>query len=288
MSNRNPSLQLRLIDEPDKITFVAFDTETTGMWAASNQIVELGAVKNCGAGEELGQFHSLVNPGRAIPEEVIAIHGINDEMVAESPRMPVVLRDFLQFISGADFLIAHNAPFDLAFVNWEARRAGITLPEIPVLDSCAMARELLQGQGSYSLENLSRNLGFIEKQNHRALDDAVLVARLTSHLIQALAENPGFRKRKIAKPVSLRLPEQKVVVPVRLGELQVAVNESWEVWISYESDSLPWHSRRVTARLLFSERGRHYLTAFCHWTGSERTFRLDRVSAFEKVTLKIE
>lgn len=279
MSNRNAALAEKLITTPAALRIVAFDTETTGMWAASHQIVELGAVLMTGDGSIVKEYQSLVNPGRPIPPEVIPVHGITDLMVAQAPRMNIVLSQFLEFALGADFLIAHNAPFDLGFLRWEAKRIGFNLPDIPVLDSCALARRLLPGHASYSLENLSRALGFVDKQEHRALGDARLVAMLTHALLQAAGAVPSEQLPKLLQAESLGAALDEAPLPERLWLLNEAVRQSITVWITYESTTVAWHSRRVEPRHLFGHNGKGYLTAFCHWTGSERTFRLDRITA---------
>src|SRR5262245_11712269 len=118
----------------DEIPFVAFDTETTGLHA-SDRLVELGAVRFRGGLIE-GEFVAVVNPGVPIPQGATAVHGIRDEDVAGRPRAAEVLPSFLSFIEGAA-LVGHNAPFDVRVLALELLRAGLRLPDNPVLDTCA-------------------------------------------------------------------------------------------------------------------------------------------------------
>ncbi|MDP9405519.1 MAG: exonuclease domain-containing protein, partial [Actinomycetota bacterium] len=97
------------------VTFVVVDLETTGGSPRDSRITEFGAVK-VRAGEVLGEFQSLVDPGQAIPAAVSALTGITDAMVAARPGVAAVLPTFLEFCGGAA-LVAHNARFDVGFLQ---------------------------------------------------------------------------------------------------------------------------------------------------------------------------
>src|SRR3954465_15751503 len=98
-----------------EITFVVVDLETTGGSAVTESITEIGAVKVRG-GEVLGEFATLVDPGRTIPPQITLLTGITDYMVADAPRITAVLPPFLEFIRGT-VLVAHNAGFDVGFLK---------------------------------------------------------------------------------------------------------------------------------------------------------------------------
>jgi len=104
-----------------EVTFVVVDLETTGGSPADCGITEVGAVKVRG-GEVLGEFHTLVDPGSAIPPFIQVLTGITDAMVAGSPRIAAVLPGFLEFARGS-VLVAHNAPFDVGFLRAAAVRS---------------------------------------------------------------------------------------------------------------------------------------------------------------------
>ena len=96
--------------------FIAIDTETTGLSARQNQIVELTAIK-FEAWEPIEIFTTLINPGVPIPEEASSIHGITDEMVQDAPKIAEVIKSFDEFI-GKKNLVGHNLPFDLGFLDY--------------------------------------------------------------------------------------------------------------------------------------------------------------------------
>jgi DNA polymerase III epsilon subunit family exonuclease len=158
-------------------TFVAFDTETTGMWAPVHRLVEIGGVKFSPERDDTETFSELINPQRPIPADVIPVHGITDSMVAHAATAGDVLSRFESFCGDA-IMIAHNAAFDLSFVVSELERFTIALWAHPVIDTVDLSRKAFPGMASYSLLSLGKALDLCESQSHRALSDAELVRRL--------------------------------------------------------------------------------------------------------------
>lgn len=161
-----------------RVRFVAFDFETTGLSPAADRVVEIGAAafraeRDGGAWKAVpdGAFETLVNPGRPIPPEVSAIHGIDDLAVSSAPSFAEALGGFLPFIDGA-VLVAHNAPFDLGFLYAESARAGIERPPNPAYDTIAIAKTAISGLPSYSLKALASAFGIGQHAAHRGGDDA--------------------------------------------------------------------------------------------------------------------
>ena len=106
-----------------EVTFVVVDLETTGGDRTADAVTEIGAVKVRG-GEVLGEFATLVDPGRDIPPAVVSITGITEAMVVDAPRVDAVLPAFLEFCRGC-VLVAHNAPFDIGFLRAACERLGL-------------------------------------------------------------------------------------------------------------------------------------------------------------------
>src|SRR4051812_28834098 len=165
------------------LDFVAFDTETTGLYATSEALLEIGAVRfNLIAGPT-EYFQTLINPGRSIPYAATRIHGITDEMVFEAPKLEKVMPAFFHFMNGA-IPVAHNAPFDLSFVALHGLRLGLELPKTPVLDTCTFARRVLTEMPNHKLVTLTKELALTTDSTfHRALADAKNCMQLFRHLI---------------------------------------------------------------------------------------------------------
>jgi DNA polymerase III epsilon subunit family exonuclease len=117
------------------ITFVALDTETTGLQPIVHRLVDIGAVRFRLDGWELATFQQLIDPEIPIPPEVQQVHGITDAMVRRKPTIEHVLPQFIEFLGESDtILLAHNAPFDLSFLAMALIRLGIAYPPHHVFD----------------------------------------------------------------------------------------------------------------------------------------------------------
>jgi DNA polymerase III epsilon subunit len=156
--------------------FTIFDTETTGLSPRSgDRIVEIAAIKVQGL-DLLGEFSELVNPERRIPYESQRIHNISDEMVKDAPTVDIILPKFLEFAAGS-ILIAHNASFDLSFINNEIEKAGILHPPLEAVCTVNLARKVLPQLHSHSLDALIEHMHIKCERRHRALDDVKATAK---------------------------------------------------------------------------------------------------------------
>jgi DNA polymerase-3 subunit epsilon len=168
-------------------TFVVFDLETTGGSATDDTITEIGAVKVRG-GEVLGEFATLVDPGRGIPPEIVALTGITDAMVYAAPPLSQVLPAFLEFAGGC-VLVAHNSGFDIGFLRAACNRFGYSWPKLAVVCTVKLARRVLTRDESPTcrLSALATLLRASTTPTHRALIDA----RATVDVLHALLERVG-------------------------------------------------------------------------------------------------
>ena len=171
-------------------TFIVVDLETTGGSALNDSITEIGAVK-IRAGEILGEFSTLVNPGSAIPPFITVLTGITDAMVIEAPRIEEVFPAFLEFCNpdSKPTLVAHNAPFDVGFLKQVAQKLDYPWPNFSVLDTARLARTIISKDevSNHKLGTLAAYFGATTTPNHRALDDA----RATVDVLHGLFERLG-------------------------------------------------------------------------------------------------
>lgn len=169
-----PDAQQKLAD----VTFVAFDTETTGFSPKTDRIVELAAVK-FRAGRILEKKAWLINPERPIPDRVERVHGITAAMVQSQPPFAEIYPEFEEFAAGC-VLIAHNALFDVRMVNAEVARADLARLPNPVVDSLRLFRSWYPEAEGHTLEGLMRHTGESADGYHRALADSVYIALIFS------------------------------------------------------------------------------------------------------------
>ncbi|NLV78805.1 MAG: DEDD exonuclease domain-containing protein [Rhodococcus sp.] len=168
-------------------TFVVVDLETTGGKAGHDAITEIGAVKVRG-GEVLGEFATLVDPGRPIPPQIVHLTGITTAMVRDAPRIEQVVPSFLEFAAGS-VLVAHNAGFDIGFLKAATAHCESTWPDFPVVCTVKLARRVLgrDEAPSVKLSALAELFHVSTRPTHRALDDA----RATVDVLHALIERVG-------------------------------------------------------------------------------------------------
>jgi DNA polymerase III epsilon subunit family exonuclease len=167
------------------LEFVAFDTETTGCASATGRMVEIGAVRFRFDGTELDRFTRLIDPLRPIPRVVTRIHGITDAMVRGCPTEAAVLPDFVDFLGDPSRTVAmaHNAPFDLAFVGSAFSRAARPAPPHLVIDTVRLARRRAGGLPSHSLRSLVRCFGVGNTTEHRGLSDSIALKQVFLSLV---------------------------------------------------------------------------------------------------------
>ena len=175
----------------EKATYVVVDLETTGLRPGQSGICEIGAVRLRGFEVE-AEFETLVDPGQPIAAGASAVTGLRNEHLRGAPRPAEAVRSFLAF-AGDAVLVAHNARFDLAFLDRETERLTGSRIGSPVVDTVRLARRLLAGRvAGFGLGQLAWFLGTAERPCHRALPDARATAELLLALI-GLAQERGAR-----------------------------------------------------------------------------------------------
>ena len=194
----------------DTAAFIAFDTETTGLDPALGKIVEIGAVKFDRRGI-VARYNVLINPEMPMPEEAGKVNGITDEMLKDKPLIAAVFPDFFDFI-GMGVLVAHNAPFDINYVNTELKRVGKPPLTNKVVDTRIFAKEVFPGLSSYALQDLAVQFGITALEAHRAEDDARVCMELFDKILNRfLKNNPGLVEKIRAETdaASLLAPEEE-------------------------------------------------------------------------------
>lgn len=154
---------------------IYYDTETTGIKAEKDRIIEIAAYdpeRNC-------RFERLINPGSPIPREATAIHHITDQMVANAPSFTAVAEEFINFCQGEVVLIAHNNDnFDYHFLRCEFERNNLALPNWKFLDTLKWARRYRSDLPRHTLQFLREIYGIAANNAHRALDDVLVMYQM--------------------------------------------------------------------------------------------------------------
>ena len=176
-----------LDDQPlSALSFTVFDTETTGLNpSGGDEIIQIGATRIVN-GKLLRSevFEQLVDPGRAISEASIPIHGITQDMVEGKPRIAEVLPAFHAFAQDT-VLVAHNAAFDMKFLQMQEASSGVAFHQ-PVLDTLLLSAVVHANQESHRLEAIAERFNITVLGRHTALGDAMVTAEVLLRLLPLL------------------------------------------------------------------------------------------------------
>ncbi len=167
--------------------FVVIDLETTGAKAPPCKVTEIGAYR-VSNGEINAEYHSLINPETEIPPFITSLTGINNEMVADAPTFREVSGELLEFIGGA-VLVAHNAHFDVSFLNSEIGQVYLDYRlGNPQLCTVQLSRHILPHIENHKLQTVARHYDIKLENHHRAADDARATAQIFINLLGELNE----------------------------------------------------------------------------------------------------
>lgn len=255
--------------------YVAFDFETTGLFAATDRIVEIGAVMFEPDGAEIGRFESLVCPDRPVSPGALRVHGLGEAELAGAPRIAEVLPAFLAWIGpvGGVVLLAHHARFDAGFLGAEIARLGLPNPLYPIIDTLALARYRLPGVSNHKLDTLAALLGLeADGPFHRAIADSLRVRALWLRLDGASGPKMEYA------PFD---PAGEAPAPAGWERMVEAIARGRAVSMRYSGGTRGSAPRSITPRRIYYQGGAAYLAAFCHAAGFEKVFRLDRIESYE-------
>ncbi|MFR6221246.1 MAG: exonuclease domain-containing protein, partial [Anaerococcus sp.] len=165
--------------------FIVFDLETTGLSKYIDKITEIGAVK-IENGEIIEVFNELVNPEKMIPQKVVELTGITNEMVMDKPKIDEVLPRFLEF-SKDSYFVGQNTDFDIGFITEACQKLSYKFEPV-YLDTLPMARAVFPYMGRFSLDKLAKKLAVGPFNHHRASDDAMTTAKIFIKLFEKIKD----------------------------------------------------------------------------------------------------
>ncbi len=165
---------------------IVFDTETTGFnYDSGDRLIEIGAVELINHIPTGRIYHQYINPERDVPEEAVKVHGLTYDFLKNYPKLSEIAQDFIDFVGDDAILVAHNASFDINFINYEFKHKGFkTYSWDKVVDTLEIARSKFPGSRN-NLDALCRrfNIDNSSRTKHGALLDAELLAEVYLELL---------------------------------------------------------------------------------------------------------
>lgn len=165
-------------------TYCVLDLETTGLSFRTEKITEIGIMKMNEKGEVIDEFECFVNPEKPIPQRVVEVTNITDDMVKDAETIDKVLPKVLEFV-GDSVIVAHNADFDVGFLKYNAKQLGLSLDNT-YLDTLRLAKDLFPDYKKYKLGIIAENLGIEVIVAHRALDDVDTTVKVFKVMLDML------------------------------------------------------------------------------------------------------
>lgn len=238
-------IALRLATHPwfDR-TLAVIDFETTGFSPSDSRITEYGLVL---VRNEISieTYTSLINPGIPIPKDITTITGIDDAMVADAPKEPLVMREILAALEHAQMIGGHNyTDFDSKFLNATLTRCGLEPSTLPVFDTLHLARKYILGQENYKQPTLLASLGWSGTVFHRALADAQGCAFILRAVLRSASGVDDFLDQAI--PLAL-LDQAGLDLKTLLAD-SLGLGQSIAAIIPRFSDQSAAPRREVTSR----------------------------------------
>ena len=230
---------------------IIFDTETTGLDSKSDRIIEIGGIELLNHFPTGRTFHVYINPGETkVHPDALAVHGITDAFLKDKPPFAAIVEKLTDFFDGAKW-IAHNASFDMGFINAEFAR--LDLPPVSqdlVIDTLSLARRK-NPMGPNSLDALCRRYGIdnSHRSKHGALLDSELLAEVYIEMIggrqTALGLSASGSERRTTdgevETIEISIPVRPQPLPVRISIIELQAHQALTaklgekgIWSKYE------------------------------------------------------
>jgi DNA polymerase III subunit epsilon len=256
----------------EEIPFTFVDVETTGLHVAMGDRVCEIALLRVEQDQEVTRFESLVQPPRPMTPGATAVNGITDALLMDAPPFAELIPR-LQALLHQSVFVGHNAPFDVSFLRHEFRAAGYTFPDLPVVDTLALAQAHYRFSHN-SLETIATALGVPDTTRHRAMPDVLTTRAVLACFITDLCRHGPVTLAHLMYPSNRR---SAVELATLNATLQDALHSGRRLHIRYQAGNATQTSRVVQPLEMGYDRGHRYLRAFCHLRQDERNFRLDRI-----------
>ncbi len=258
--------------------FCALDLETSSINPFTGKIIEIGIIK-FKLNSQIKEFSTLINPKLKIPEDVIKIHGITDEMVKDSPYFEDIIDKVSSFLEGIP-LVIHNPQFDMAFIQMEYYRSGKKFPFLEAYDTVSLSRKTFNQLNNYKLNTICDYLN-ITLNHHRALSDAYGCMQIFRNIIkrQDKRKNWTFTELNnihgnIEKSEYIKELDKKFC---RGGEIK----KGKICLIQYCDSQGQLTERKILPKKIYQRGKQTVIIAHCYLRKEERFFKAKRINKID-------
>lgn len=265
-------------------SYLAFDTETSGAYPITSEVVEIGMVKWKG-GQIVDRYELLIRPKRPVPKEIIAIHGITNEMLADAEPIEPKIKEIRSYFEDV-IPVAHHAPFDMGFLAWDFERLSIPMPTLPVVCTSLLARNMITGTPNHKLQTLIPALNIPQGKAHRAMDDAEACLHVALHCFAKLGATATLDD--VIKKQGKRLEWQDYSLlslqrsPIIRAILE-AIQNDHQIDFIYMQGSHRGKPRKAKPLGVVRSPDGDYLKAFCMIDNAEKRFYLGKITEAEEI-----
>lgn len=230
---------------------IVFDTETTGFDPTTgDKLVEIGAVELINHVPTGKTYHQYINPEREVPEEVVKVHGLTTEYLKDFPNFAAVAQDWIDFVGDDGILVAHNAQFDMKFINYELKHLGYAGYDWGrVVDTLEIAKSKFPGQRN-NLDILCKRFGIDNSARtfHGALLDAQLLAEVYLELLGGAEPTMELHSAEVKKNDSATVAEVKRVFrEARVFDVTEEENDTHRAFLEKNIKNSLWLADEVEA-----------------------------------------
>lgn len=254
--------------------FCALDLETTGVNPFTGRIVEIGIVR-FRLDNEIIEYEQLINPRQTIPQEVISIHGITNEMVENSPGIEDELDKITELIDKAP-LVIQNPRFDISFLEMEYKRANKKIPQFIAYDTVTLSRKTFLGLENYKLYTLCEHLN-ISINHHRALSDAKACMNVFKNVIKYNDKRKNWTFHDL-NHFQGKIERSGIIKELDFKECRgkkILIGE--EVNITYRDSKGSLTQRKIKPLKIFKRGKQTIIVAHCYLRGEQRFFKAGRI-----------
>jgi DNA polymerase III epsilon subunit family exonuclease len=253
---------------------IAIDIETTGLFPRNGERICEIAILKIKDGQIFDRFVSLINPEKSISKAATLVSGITEEMTRKAPTFKEVAKDIFNFLKTGEPILAHNAAFDLSFLNYQMELCGFPRLENKVIDTLLIARKYFNFQ-SNSLGDLISQFSIPVDRLHRAYNDALSSYRLMEILLDKLKNSKEFKDFLMTQDSITSLsPELNNILPFWLLN---ALKNKTSIVFRYIDRNGNTSTRNIQPKEITISGNYIYLVGFCALKHDERKFRLDRI-----------